>query len=164
MHSTESKIKNNFQFAENHILLFVKQDILSKMLKIYENIIKMYLINSEKLRYIFSGLLVNGLSFIFYLIFIQLGFMPKEALTILYWLTVLVNFFINKKFVFNNKNNIYSTFIKYFSVYIMGYFISLLFMTIAMDFFMYDHISSMIAASVIMPIYFYLMQKYLVFR
>lgn len=124
----------------------------------------MYLINSEKFRFIFSGLVVNGISFIFYIILVKLGLLPKEALTLLYWLTVLVNFFINKNFVFNNNTNSYSAFIKYLSVYTSGYFISLLFMTIAIDFLMYEHIPSMIVTSVIMPIYFYFMQKYLVFK
>ena len=122
------------------------------------------LINSEKFKFILSGLSINGSSFIAYLILVWLDFSPKTSLTLLYWVGVLLSFTVNRRFVFMYSGAIYTSFIKYTCVYLLGYVISMFVMTIALDRLMYSHIESMIIASIIMPIYFYFMQKYLVFK
>jgi putative flippase GtrA len=121
-------------------------------------------LSSEKIRFIISGLLVNGISFLIYLVMIKWFLSPKEALSLLYWVAVIYIFFINRKFVFKYNNQFLYSFIKFLGVYILGYFISISLMTLALDYFLWNEVLSMILASLIMPVYFYVMQKYLVFK
>lgn len=119
---------------------------------------------SEKLRFIISGALVNGISFLLYLFFVWIGVPPKTSLSILYWLAVVYAFFINRRFVFNHQGGLLFSFAKYLAVYFFGYLISISIMTFALDWMSLNHVYSMVLASVVMPIYFYLMQKHLVFK
>lgn len=119
---------------------------------------------AEKIRFVLSGISVNGIGFLLYIILVEIWFPPKEALTILYWLAVTVTFAINKKLVFKHEGFVFFALVKYIFVYFMGYFISLLVMTICLDWFIFNYVISMIIASMMMPVYFYTMQKYLVFK
>ncbi len=119
---------------------------------------------SEKLRFVISGILTNGIGFSLYLIFVELGMHPKLSMSILYWLSVVFSFFVNRAFVFNSKNNPLVSFFKYLAVYLMGYFFSLSFMAFLLDWLSLNHVCSIILANCLMAIYFYFMQKHLVFK
>jgi len=122
------------------------------------------LVRSEKLKFVFSGVLINGISFLLYLFFVWLGVSPKISLSFLYWVAVVYTFFINRSFVFNHEGKLLFSFVKHLSVYAVGYLISISIMTFALDWMALNHLYSMAFASVVMPIYFYLMQKHLVFK
>jgi len=115
-------------------------------------------------RFLISGGVINAIVLIFYVILVQIGFDPKSALTINYWLTVFFLFMSNKKLVFKHDGDSFNSLVKFVLVYLLGYFFTLVIVSIGLDFFALNYILSMFIASVIMPFYYYFMQKFLVFR
>ncbi len=123
-----------------------------------------WLNNSEKLKFIISGALTNAIGFSLYLIFVEFGMHPKISMSVLYWSSVFFTFFVNRTFVFNSKANPLLAVSKYLAVYLMGYFFSMSFMSFLLDELTLNHVYSIIIANCLMAVYFYFMQKYLVFK
>jgi putative flippase GtrA len=123
-----------------------------------------WLYESEKLRFIISGILSNAIGFSLYLIFVEFGMHPKTSMSVLYWTSVFFTFFVNRTFVFDSKANPLLAVSKYLSVYLMGYFFSMSFMSFLLDELTLNHVYSIIIANCLMAVYFYLMQKFLVFK
>lgn len=119
---------------------------------------------SEKLRFIISGILNNGIGFSLYLLSVEFGMHPKLSMGILYWGSVFASFFINRNYVFADKGNPVISFFRYFAVYLIGYLVSFLFMTIFFDWYGLNHVYSILIVTGLMVLYFYFLQKYFVFR
>ena len=122
------------------------------------------ILNFKEIRFLISGLSANLIAFIFYLILVQLGLDPKYALTIMYWSVVLYLYVVNKLFVFNHRGSFFKSFLKFVTIYLVGYFISITLLTIALNYFLLNYIIAMVIASTVMPFYFYAAQKYVVFK
>lgn len=121
-------------------------------------------IKGDKVRFLIMGVLTNLFAFCLYIVLVSIGASPKKTLTFLYWISVVLIFFANRTFVFGHKGSIFHAFKRHILVYISGYILSISMLTLFIDFIDFDHIFSMAATSLIMPIYFYTMQKHLVFR
>lgn len=134
------------------------------MLASKTNIVMNKLKNSEKLRFIGSGILTNAIGFSLYLIIVEFGVHPKISMSVLYWFSVIFTFLVNRTFVFNSKNNPLLSFFKYFAVYLIGYFFSWSFISFLLDVLILSHVFSIILANCLMAVYFYFMQRHLVFK
>lgn len=69
------------------------------------------MINKEKwkelLQYGFWGVLTTGINLLLFVIFEYFGIYYIYANTVSYYIACCVNFYVNKKFVFNNSDNIH---------------------------------------------------------
>lgn len=135
---------------------------MSLLINVGKKVLK--ILNFKEIRFLISGLSANLIAFIFYLILVQLGLDPKYALTIMYWLVVLYLYVVNKLFVFNHRGSFFKSFLKFVTTYLVGYFLSIALLTVALNYFLLNHIISMVIASSVMPFYFYAAQKYVVFK
>ncbi len=118
---------------------------------------------SEKIRFIISGVLSNSIGFFLYLLSVEFGMHPKLSMGILYWVSVFSSFFINRNYVFVDKGNPLISLFRYFSVYLIGYLVSFLFMTIFFDWYGLNHVYSLLIVTGLMVLFFYFLQKYFVF-
>lgn len=134
------------------------------MLASKTNIIMNRTKNSKKLKFIISGVLTNAIGFLLYIIIVGFGTDPKISMGVLYWTSVIFTFFVNRVFVFNSQNNPLLSFFKYLTVYLIGYFFSWSFMSFLLDVLVLNHVYSIILANCLMAVYFYFMQKHLVFK
>lgn len=69
------------------------------------------LLEKEKLKYLLNGIVLNFLSYLFYLTFTYFGLQPVDAVIIVMPIMNLLNFYIQKNIVFksrvNNKKGIF---------------------------------------------------------
>lgn len=121
-------------------------------------------INFESARFLISGVLLNTVGFLLYMLLVYFGVYPKFAMSILYWLSFCLSFFINRSYVFFHSGNLFLSFLRYLFVYLIGYIFSLAFMTISLDWLNLNYVISMILTTFFMVIYFYILQKKFVFN
>ncbi len=121
-------------------------------------------VRSDKVRFVVIGLATNVVAFCLFLILVLIGVSPKRTLTLLYWTSVVLVFFINRAYVFGHKGNIFHAFKKHICVYIFGYGLSISMLAFWLDYLELNYVIAMIMTSIVMPVYFYTMQKHLVFR
>jgi putative flippase GtrA len=121
-------------------------------------------VRSDKVRFVVIGLATNVVAFCLFLILVLIGVSPKRTLTLLYWTSVVLVFFINRAYVFGHKGNIFHAFKKHICVYIFGYGLSISMLAFWLDYLGLNYVVAMIMTSIVMPVYFYTMQKHLVFR
>lgn len=121
-------------------------------------------VRSDKVRFVVIGLATNVVAFCLFLILVLIGVSPKRTLTLLYWTFVVLVFFINRAYVFGHKGNIFHAFKKHICVYIFGYGLSISMLAFWLDYLGLNYVVAMIMTSIVMPVYFYTMQKHLVFR
>ena len=116
------------------------------------------------IKYSIVGLISNGVAFAAYLILVKFGFDHKLAMSVVYLLATLQSFLLNKNWTFNNKNKSQYVFLKYFALYLSGYFINLIILIVAVDFFNYSHKWIQGSSIIIIALLLYAGQKYWVFK
>lgn len=75
--------------------------------------------------YFLTGVLVNGLGFLVFCLFVELGINSKLSMSILYVAGVVGSYVGNKNIGFKNKEGYLTGFVKFFFVYIVAYCINL---------------------------------------
>ena len=78
----------------------------------------------QLLRYGIIGLVFNGLGFLLYLTLTHFGMGPKLAMSLLYAIGVLQTFVFNKQWTFAHQGTHGAAFVRYCTVYGMGYFVN----------------------------------------
>ena len=75
--------------------------------------------------YCVTGSILNSLGFSLYVLITYFGVEPKSAMTVLYFIGVIVSFFVNKKIVFSHGGFCCFVFAKFCLVHFSGYVINL---------------------------------------
>ena len=122
------------------------------------------ILGSDKARFLLTSLALNFAGFAFWFILVAYGLNPITTFTIVYLTSVVTIFFINKSYVFRHQGNFLNAFKLHILVYCFGYVLSFSILTFLLDQVRLNYIFSMLLTYIIMPLYFYSMQKYLVFR
>ena len=119
---------------------------------------------AQILRYGIVGLASNALGYVLYIGFTALGIAPKLAMSLLYMVGVLQTFVFNKSWTFRYAGQGSSAFRRHVLLYAVGYGVQLLLMAIAVDTMRWPHQWVMAGLVLLMAIFFFLGQKFWVFR
>ena len=76
-------------------------------------------------KFIVTGLVTNTFSYSMYLLLTIKVFPPYQALSIIYPLTILFSYLMNKGYTFRNKGKVKTTGFKYIITYLIGYLFNL---------------------------------------
>ena len=111
-----------------------------------------------------TGIILNLLGFLVYLMVTWLGVEPKLAMTCLYGAGVLIGFFANKRIVFCSEDEGYRSFIKFLLAHIVGYGINFLILYYFYDVLGYMHQVVQFVAIFVVAVYLFVVFKFLVFK
>lgn len=118
----------------------------------------------QLIRYGIVGGLSNGVGYLLYLAITAAGMEHKLAMTLLYAVGVAQTFIFNKRWTFRSDDPSGSAIVRYLAVYALGYFINYLVLLLFVDIGEMPHQMVMAGLFVLMAIYFFLAQKFWVFR
>ena len=92
----------------------------------------------QLISYFLVGITSNSIGFVLYL-FTTIWLEPKVAMTLLYFIGIGLSYIGNRKFTFSQSRNSFFTFIPFFALYILGYFLNLLLILFFVDKLGYQH-------------------------
>ena len=110
--------------------------IFFKIISIAKNFI-----TNEFKRYVFSGLLINGIGYGLYILLTSLGFNPLLTIIVFYPINLIIGYFTHLKHTFKIKinHNFRKRFLNYLIVYILGYILNISFIYIFHNKLSYSH-------------------------
>lgn len=115
-------------------------------------------------RYAVVGLLANLAGYLLYLLLTGLGTGPKLAMTAVYGVGVLQTFVFNKQWSFQFDGATPPALLRYATLYALGYAINFAMLSFFVDYLRLPHQLVMAALVVLMAGFFFLGQKFWVFR
>ena len=118
----------------------------------------------QVMRYGIVGLSTNALGYVLYLGLTALGMGPKLAMSLLYMVGVLQTFVFNKSWTFRYVGQGRAAFQRHVVLYAAGYGINLLLLAMLVDTLHWPHQWVMAGLVVLMAVFFFVGQKYWVFR
>lgn len=119
---------------------------------------------SQFIRYVVVGLASNAVIYVAYLLLTQLGMGPKLAMSLLYGVGVLQTFVFNKKWSFRFDGAATPALVRYATVYAVGYVINFVVLMLLVDQMGLPHQWVMGVLVLFMAAFFFVAQKYWVFR
>ena len=119
---------------------------------------------TELVRYGIVGLASNGFGYLLYLGLTYVGAGPKFAMSLLYGVGVLQTFLFNRKWSFSFDGAATPSFVRYATVYAIGYVIQYAAMLLLVDKLGWPHQWVMGALVLFMAMFFFVAQKFWVFR
>ena len=119
---------------------------------------------SQFIRYVVVGLASNAVIYVVYLVLTQLGMGPKLAMSLLYCMGVLQTFVFNKKWSFRFEGAATPALVRYATVYAVGYVINFFALTLLVDQMGLPHQWVMGVLVLFMAMFFFVAQKFWVFR
>ncbi len=133
--------------------MFRKELVLSGLAKIFQII-----------RYYTVGALINFVGYFLFIIFLRAGINYKVAATLVYVLSAIISFWLNRKFVFESSNTFKSSFLKLILMLIIGCFINIFILFVFVDKFNLDSRIAILFSIVIVSLFFYGFNKYIIHR
>ena len=121
-------------------------------------------IHEQFFRFALVGLGSNLLLYLAYLGATGLGMGPKTAMSILYVTGVCLTFIFNRNWTFGHGGHLPTAFAAYIGLYGFGYLINLLALYLLVDRLSYDHRWVQGTMILVLAVFFFLAQKFLVFR
>ncbi len=115
-------------------------------------------------RYAVVGVAINAAGYLLYLLATSLGTGPKTTMSFLYLLGVLNAFFLNKTWSFRFVGAAGPAFVRYATLYVLGYIINILTFLLLVDQVRLPHQWVMAGLALFMPVFFFAGQKFWVFR
>jgi len=115
-------------------------------------------------RYLVVGVATNVSMYLLYLGLTAVGLPPKLAMSILYMAGVLQTFIFNRSWTFRYVGNGHTAFRRHVLLYVGGYLLNYLLLTILVDALQWQHQYVMAGLVAVMAILFFLGQKFWVFR
>ena len=115
------------------------------------------------LRFAVVGLASNALGFCWYLLLTWLGVGPKTAMSLLFLIGTLQTFVFNKRWSFQFDGPNRHVFLRYLSVYGLGYLVNLAMLMWLVDYAGYPHVLIQAVMIVVVAILMFILQKYWVF-
>ena len=119
---------------------------------------------AQLLRYGIVGLGSNAFGYVLYLGLTALGMAPKLAMSLLYMVGVLQTFIFNKSWTFRYGGQGRAAFRRHVLLYAAGYALNLLLMELLVDAMRWPHQGVMAGLVVLMAGFFFVGQKFWVFR
>ena len=116
------------------------------------------------LRYAVIGLVSNAVLYVGYLVLTQMGLGSKLAMTMMYAVGVAQTFFFNKRWTFAHSGRSSQVFSRYVLLYATGYALNMLVLGLCVDQLGWSHQWVMLALMLMMVIFFFVGQKFWVFR
>ena len=121
-------------------------------------------IGKQLVRYGIVGVASNASIYVLYLVLTAVGMEPKLAMSLLYMVGVLQNFVFNKSWTFRYVGQGRAAFWRHVILYVVGYLVQLLLLTLMVDTLHWRHQWVMAGVVVVMAVFFFLGQKFWVFR
>jgi putative flippase GtrA len=118
----------------------------------------------ELIRYGIVGITSNASIYLLYLALTALGMEPKVAMSLLYVMGILQTFVFNKSWTFRYAGPRHSALWRHVVLYVVGYLIQLLLLILMVDTLGWRHEWVMAGVVLLMSAFFFLGQKYWVFR
>lgn len=116
------------------------------------------------IRYVLVGLASNAVVYIAYLVLTKFGMGPKLAMSLLYCVGVLQTFVFNKKWSFRFQGAATPALVRYATVYAVGYAINFFALLWLVDKLRLPHQWVMGVLVLFMAVFFFVAQKFWVFR
>jgi putative flippase GtrA len=121
-------------------------------------------IRNQLLRYGIVGIASNASIYVLYLLMTAIGMGPKLAMSLLYMLGVLQTFVFNKSWTFRYVGQGRAAFWRHVVLYVVGYLVQLLLLALMVDTLHWRHQWVMAGVVLLMAVFFFLGQKFWVFR
>lgn len=118
----------------------------------------------QAIRFGVVGFTSNLVLYLLYLGLTGLGVGHKLALSLLYVVGVLQAFVFNKNWTFSHHGRLRATFVRYISLYAVGYLINLGVLIVMVDQYGYWHQWVQGVMILVLALFFFVMQKFWVFR
>ena len=115
-------------------------------------------------RYAVVGLSSNALLYSAYLLLTSLGIGHKTAMTVLYAVGILSTFHLNRRWTFDHKGYSPSAFVRYLSIYILGYVVSFLGLFIFVDLLEFRHQMIQAVLIILVAALLFVLQRFWVFK
>lgn len=115
-------------------------------------------------RFAVVGVASNLLLYIAYLLITRMGLGHKTSMSVLYVTGVCMTFVLNRKWTFTHGGNATRAFLEYVTLYAFGYLVNFLVLYLFVDRWNFDHRVIQGLMILILAGFFFLSQKYLVFR
>jgi putative flippase GtrA len=110
------------------------------------------------------GLASNLLIYLCYLLVTGIGVGHKTAMSVLYVTGVCLTFVLNRNWTFQHDGHVSRAFTGYVTLYAVGYVVNFLVLYLLVDRFGHDHRVVQGAMIFILAVFFFVAQKYVVFR
>lgn len=118
----------------------------------------------QLIRYGIVGVASNVVGYLLYLAITVAGMEYKLAMTLLYAVGVAQTFIFNKRWTFRSNDSTGSALVRYIVVYALGYLINYAVLFLLVDEAGMPHQLVMAGLFVLMALYFFVAQKFWVFR
>lgn len=119
---------------------------------------------AQLMRYGIVGLGTNALGYVLYLGLTALGMGPKLAMSLLYMVGVLQTFVFNKAWTFRYVGQGRAAFQRHVVLFVIGYLVQFLLLALMVDTLRWRHQWVMAGVILLMAVFFFLGQKFWVFR
>lgn len=112
------------------------------------------------------GLILNLIGYLLYLALTESGISPFISVSITYPLGILLSYYFHSRYTFEHKGtrNEYKSISKYTFIYVTGYLLNIIVLYFLHNTLQISHKISQIIAVIIAPFYFFLCNKYWVFK
>jgi putative flippase GtrA len=116
------------------------------------------------IRYVIVGISVNLIGYCFYLLITYLGIPPKNTMTLLYTIGVILGYIGHKKISFSHSGSKVITGVKFILAHAVGYLINLGMLMYFADKLHYPHQFVQAAAIFVVALYLFIVFKTFVFK
>lgn len=117
----------------------------------------------QLLRYGVVGFFTNAVGYLLYFFATAEGLEPKLAMTVIYVMGILVNFWGNRWFTFLDKSSIARVGVRYLYIQMIGYLLNLALLGLFVDLLKFPHEFVQAAAIFVVALFLFLASKYYVF-
>lgn len=118
---------------------------------------------TQFVRYAIVGLVTNFIGYSIFLLLMRVGIGHKQSMSILYLVSTGIGFLGMRNWVFKNKQNFYFTAVKFFTIYFIGYLVSIAVIMEFVDVCGYSSWFIQAGLILILPFYFFTALKWFVF-
>lgn len=119
--------------------------------------------NSTFLRYALVGLLTNAGGYAIYLFITWLGVTPKMAMSLLYFVGVIMGFFWHRQWAFSHQGNALASLLRYGLSHILGYGLNFIILMLFVDALDYQHQLVQGVAILAVAVFLFLLFRFFVF-
>tara|TARA_Y100000591_G_scaffold292774_1_gene280252 strand:- start:2498 stop:2908 length:411 start_codon:yes stop_codon:yes gene_type:complete len=113
------------------------------------------------LKYGFSGITLNLVGYLTYIMLTAFGFDPKMTVVIIAPFFILLTFFVQRKFIFESENNSLKTLLSYLILCLLGNLLNIFLLYVFVDLLFFPHQIIQFLSMIIIGILFYIaLRKY----
>ena len=123
------------------------------------------LISTQAQRFVLVGIISNGLCYGFFLALLWSGLVGYvQAMTVAYYLGVILSFLFNKVFTFEHQGRFMPALVRFIVLYLSGYLINLWLLRFLVESWEWSAAVAQLLVIVILAVYFFFMQRAVVFK